>query len=357
MRRTMYGFAAATLALSIVFVSTALAEDEADRPIPEARQTRLLEKFGDEGIDANANGVLTREEVRAFFADQYPERMRGNHRKHDGHGPHGMKGCGHCDEGCAGHEFGARMPEAKLQKLLEKFGDEGIDANGDGTLTPEEAHAFLADKHPEGMRGKHRKHDGHGPHGMKGCGPHGRMGMGMGPKGGPGELLKHLELLNAETPPADFDLTRFPGADVDGNGELSASEWVAFTERARERVLARVTARFPDADANKDGRLDDAEVDALKVKIREQCLAKNPEVDTNGDGVLSEEESAAFQATRAEQRHARMRERHPEADLDGDGVLTEEEFRTFKESHPGPRGGKHKGHRREWKRSGECPNK
>ena len=338
MKRTLYSLAAATLALSIGFVSTALAEDGADRPIPEARQTKLLEKFGDEGIDADADGVLTREEVRAFFADQYPERMRGKHRKHDGHGPHGMKGCGPCDEGCLGHGFGPPISEAKLQRLLEKFGDEGIDANGDGTLTPEEAHAFLADKHPEGMRGMCSKH---GRHGMKGRGLHGRMGMG--PKGGFGRLLKHLELLNAETPPEDFDLTRFPRADVDGNGELSNSEWTAFTDRARERVLARITTRFPDADANNNGRLDDAEIEALKVKIREQCLAKNPEADTNGDGVLSEEEFAAFQATRAEQRHARMLERHPEADLNGDGVLTEEEFRTFKESHPGRHGGRHKG--------------
>jgi len=37
-------------------------------PIPDGIQARLLDRFGEEGIDADGNGVLTCEEVHAFFA-------------------------------------------------------------------------------------------------------------------------------------------------------------------------------------------------------------------------------------------------------------------------------------------------
>ena len=61
----------------VMFASTALADDEPGRPIPEARQEKMLEQYGDEGIDANGDGVLTREEVRTFFAEilQQPKRL------------------------------------------------------------------------------------------------------------------------------------------------------------------------------------------------------------------------------------------------------------------------------------------
>ena len=36
-------------------------------PIPDEIQTMLLERFGDDGIDADADGTLTCEEINAFF--------------------------------------------------------------------------------------------------------------------------------------------------------------------------------------------------------------------------------------------------------------------------------------------------
>jgi hypothetical protein len=39
-------------------------------PIPDEKQARLLDRFGDQGIDANGDGALTCEEVRAFRASK-----------------------------------------------------------------------------------------------------------------------------------------------------------------------------------------------------------------------------------------------------------------------------------------------
>ena len=150
--------------------------------------------------------------------------------------------------------------------------------------------------------------------------------------------LQRLEMLNAETPPAEFDLARFPEADLDGDGQLSDSEWTTFAEQARGRVLARLLARMPEADADGDGTLNEAELAALKDGIRERVLTRHPDADTDGDGVLSEAEFKAFKASRREAHRARLLERHPEADLDGDGAISDEEVQKFKDGCDGYRG-------------------
>ena len=122
------------------------------------------------------------------------------------------------------------IPDEKQTKLIEQFGGEGIDANKDGTLTRDEVHTFFAAKHPG------KGFDGQGCRGMKGRGGHGEKKRGYRGKrgGGPGgmhrvgRMLEHIEKLSAPTPPADFDLQKFPEADLDGNGERSDGEWTAF---------------------------------------------------------------------------------------------------------------------------------
>jgi Ca2+-binding EF-hand superfamily protein len=291
MNRSIRSLVMPVLAFVMMFASPAFASDDGDRPVPEAKQTRLLERFGEEGIDANGDGTLTCDEVHAFFAEKYPDGVGR------GHGKRGMKG-------------------------------------HDGF-------------HKDGRHGKRgcRGHDGFGRggrHGERGPGHHGMRGRHGGPKGRMDGLLRRLEMLESEAPPADFDLTRFPEADLDGDGELSDGEWTTFAQQSRERLLARLLKRVPEIDTDQDGTINDAELAVFKaeheVKVREHCLARNPEADTDGDGVLSDEEFEAVRATREAERRARLLEHHPEADVDGDGTVSEEEARAFRADHPGRQG-------------------
>lgn len=262
-----------TIVTSLMFASAAFAEDEPASPIPEAKQARLLERFGDEGIDADGDGVLTREEVHTFFADSD---LPGMHRRH---GPHKMRGCGDCD-GC-------------------------------------------------GPRGKH--------------GPRGKRGHHRGPGGRLGMMLRHLEQLGSETPPPQFDPAKFSEADSDGDGVLSDTEWTAFAKQQRQRLLGRLAERVPRADADNDGVISDTELAELTAWVAGRVLRRHPEADTNGDGTLSDDEWDALHAGRMERRRARILENHPEADLDGDGVLSDEEIESFHDSRPGRPHGKHRG--------------
>ena len=99
MRMRMSMLVVATTALSVVFVGVVLAAGEPTEPIPAAKQAKLLEKFGDQGIDADSDGVLTHEEVKAFFVQKHGDGKAGKHGCGEGkhHGMkegkhHGMKG-------------------------------------------------------------------------------------------------------------------------------------------------------------------------------------------------------------------------------------------------------------------------
>jgi Ca2+-binding EF-hand superfamily protein len=277
MSRSRDSLVVLTFALSAGFVSVALADGEDTRPIPETTQAKMLERFGDEGIDADGDGVLTRDEVKAFFADKRGERKAGKHGKHGKQGKMGREKRGMRDRG---------------------------------------------DRRGAPVR----------------------------------ELLDRLEALNAENPPAHFNLDRFPEADRDGDGELSAAEWTTFAEQARERLLARLVAHAPEADTDEDGTINQEELAAFKAqcdaRMRERILRRSPDADTDRDGVLSDSEFEAFQA----QRRAKLLERHPEADLDGDGELSKEEARAFRGSkgddRPGPWPMRGRGHRGDRPRRG-----
>lgn len=318
------------LILSAMLVSTAQAQEEGDTPIPEGKQTKLLEKFGDQGIDANDDGTLTQDEVHAFFAEKSG---KGAHGKCNLAGKHGNKGKGHKGEkGCEHHgRHGA-------QNLDGEHNAQGHGPDGNAGC-----------KH----QGLHEEHGniGHGQKGREGCEYGGLPGhAGMGKRGGDPlhrviGLLHRLKMLEAETPPAEFDLDRFGEADSDGDGQISASEWSAIAEQHRTMLLARLARHAPDADTDEDGTINDAELEALWAKVRERMLARHPEADTNDDGVLDEAESEALHAKRDAERRAELLEHHPEADLDGDGSLSDEEMEQFGPKRRGLRGPKHgRGH-------------
>jgi hypothetical protein len=111
-------------------------------PIPTEIQTKLLEEFSAKGIDANGDGTLTCEEVKAFF-DANPD-LR----------PHRPCGPPPCTD---------PIPTEIQTKLLEEFSAKGIDANDDGTLTCEEVKAFF-DANPD-----LRPHRGGPPRGDRPC--------------------------------------------------------------------------------------------------------------------------------------------------------------------------------------------
>lgn len=231
----------------------------------------------------------------------------------------------------------------RSERLLEKFGDQGIDADGDGVVSRDEAEAFFKGKFPGRADGTRARRAGRGfRHG-------GKRGLGRGPgSGGKGApmwgALQRLEMLDSETPPTDFDLDRFPGADTDGDGVLSDSEWAAFAEKARSRIINMLLDRHPELDANDDGDVSDEEITAFKEAGLEDAKARilkmHPDADTDGDGVISDGEFQAFRDAQQEQRLNMLLEHHPEADTDGDGVLSPEEAKAFgpRRGRPGPRG-------------------
>ncbi|MFQ5591468.1 MAG: hypothetical protein ACE5HE_09925 [Phycisphaerae bacterium] len=226
------------------------------------------------------------------------------------------------------------LPEARQARLLERFGDEGIDADEDGALTIREVRTFFEAKRADRPRIGHRPEVPwrHGP----GKAMH-RLGF----------ELHHLAVLAAEAPPEDFDLTRHADVDTNGDGQISLDEWRVFATQKRGEIAARVAAEHPNADTDGDGTLNDAEIEALRERFRVGLSLMHPEADVNSDGVVSAQEQDAFHVASAEKHRGVIMERHPEADLNGDGVLSNAEMHSFFEAHhsgpAGRRGERHRG--------------
>ena len=141
-------------ALTAIVVSTANAHIRSGRgysgsvhnstscedPIADEVQASLLDRHGDDGIDADSNGELTCEEVDTFFQANPPV----------DHGPGYMHLL--CEDPIA--------DEAQAS-LLEQHGDDGIDIDSNGTLTCEEVVEFLQANSP--VMKKHSVPRHHGP--------------------------------------------------------------------------------------------------------------------------------------------------------------------------------------------------
>lgn len=293
MKRLTNTLVLATAALSMAFVCVAIAGDAEGKPDCAGKQANLLEKFGDQGIDADGDGVVSHEEVKAFFAEKH------------GAGEHCMQGA---KEGTH-HGMGCGKGHGK-------------------------------------MAGMH--------HGA-GCGGGGKGGAHHGKTGGLGMLLEHLAKLDAPSAPDDLDLETHPGVDADGDGEVSDDEWTSFSDSLRPRLVAHLLSVVPEADTDGDELLSEEELAALvnerNVNRREHVLDKNPEADTDGDGMLSDAELEAFHGKRAAGHREMILKHHPEADTDGDGTVSEEEAQALMGGgHGGAHGGCCSG-----KAGGECP--
>jgi Ca2+-binding EF-hand superfamily protein len=263
-------------------VSTAAADDKADKtdkPLPEKRQAKLLEQFGDDGIDADGDGVLTRGEVTTFFKahpDLRPARQ----------------------DGWRGDRRGGR-----------KGGGKGAFGRGRG---------------------------GDFEHGER-PGKRARGGWAFG-------ILEQLDRLDPEKVPDNDVLERRPKLDTNGDGQLSADEWAAHVEKRRAQLLDKLLKIAPEIDTDGDEEVSDEELQVFKAakeaEQRARMLERHPEADLDGNGELSVEEFEAFQAQLKAERLQKLLERHPELDTNGDGVLSEEEARSFDRGRRGRDGGK-----------------
>ncbi|WP_165354549.1 EF-hand domain-containing protein [Tropicimonas sp. IMCC6043] len=133
----------------------------------------------------------------------------------------------------------------------------------------------------------------------------------------------------------------FAELDADADGKVTVEEFRTFGE-------TRLTARFLDADTDGDGKLSAAELQAGMEAYRAGVAASRMQamvarLDTDKDGLVSQEEFAALQAGRGQFRPgaadpgARMIARF---DSDRDGALSETEFAAAQQMVGfGPRGG------------------
>ncbi len=231
------------------------------------------------------------------------------------------------------------IDEARQERMLERFGDEGIDADGDGILTRDEVRAFFADRDDRPRRGMK------GRRGMDGE----RRGREPGRGPGPGQvfmIINQLELLASETVPAGVTAEGLPRADADEDGVLTDAEWQTFAAQRSTRILNHLLKQHPEADTDEDGALSAEELAAFKAaeqeKAKQMILLRDAEADTDGDGVLSDAEFEAFTSARQAENRARMLERHPAVDVDGDGIVSEAEAAAFMLQRPqrGPREGR-----------------
>lgn len=193
----------------------------------------------------------------------------------------------------AGPRGNRQISEERRAKLLEKYADEGIDADGDGVLSDDEIKAFREEHRQDQADRPNRGRKGPGDRaGRRDFAPFGRSGDTAGPM--VGMALARLEVLAQPTPPEGFSLERFPEADADDDGMLSNEEWITFAGEARTKLIARLDNAIDTLDADDDGAVSDEELAALRAehvaKVGEHVIARDPEADADGDGVLSVEE-------------------------------------------------------------------
>jgi len=230
LRRFVIGAVAVSVMASVWLLGAgpgfAAEEDQPSRP---DRRAKMLEKFPE--ADADNDGTLTREEIRAFH--------RARRGQDAGAPPEG----GASDDRSAKWRHRGKFGKPDPAKLLERHPE--LDTDKDGVLSDEE------------MRAAREK-----------LGP-------LGPDGRP--FRPH---------PAFFDwlINRFEKADLDGNKQLSKEELLKLKEQCAleykessrrgsgdpAQRSQRLLERFPEADTDGDGKLSDEEARALRQKSRER---------------------------------------------------------------------------------------
>ena len=144
-------------------------------------------------------------------------------------------------------------------------------------------------------------------------------------------------------------LEHHPEADTDDDGVLSKEEARTFihslhgddhgmdhTVTLSEEHLAKILEHHPEADTDEDGILSKEEAKAF---IHARHRAHGDLSVGKGHGLHGGLHHAAFLS---EEHRAKILEHHPEADTDGDGILSNEEAKAFIHSRHRASGDLHK---------------
>ena len=123
----------------------------------------------------------------------------------------------------------------------------------------------------------------------------------------------------------------FTQLDADGDGQLTQAEITS-------GMQALGAERFAEADANGDGALDADEIVAMtQQRAAERMIAQ---LDTDEDGLLSQEELQARMAERMEGAEERQAQLFARVDTNEDGTISQQEYDTALAfmQNMGPRG-------------------
>jgi len=212
------------------------------RGLSPERQQEMIQRYP--GIDANGDGVLSSDEVRAFFRNRQNAGPDGG----SGRGPDRQSGDAGSSRG-GRHDHGPFGRRDDFRRRSEEFLKEHpeADKNGDGRLSPDEAREYF--------------------------------------QANPQALQQDM-------------LRRHPELDTNKDGQLSDDELAAARSSFDERRRADTLRRFPQADKDGDGKLSDEEMQAVREQFaerwRQEMLQRHPEADTDGDGKLSDAEMNAL---------------------------------------------------------------
>ena len=182
------------------------------RGLSPERQQEMIQRYP--GIDANGDGVLSSDEVRAFFRNRQNAGPDGS----SGRGPERQPGDAGSSRG-GRHDHGPFGHRDDFRRRSEEFLKEHpeADKNGDGRISGDEAREFFR-ANPQAMRQ---------------------------------DMLR-----------------RHPELDANKDGQLSDDELAAARSSFDERRRADMLRRFPQADTDGDGKLSDAEMNALREQFR-----------------------------------------------------------------------------------------
>ncbi len=122
-----------------------------------------------------------------------------------------------------------------------------------------------------------------------------------------------------QTNPKEMKKTIFPLL-------LTTVVTLSLNDASAHRVFGLGGSRLAEIDTDGDGTISDEEREAARAAREEARQAFIDEFDEDGDGVLNEEEREAAKAAREAEREAAKTERYHEIDGDADGEVTVEEL-------------------------------